>query len=70
MKRLTQARAFIVGSLSDLTFIGGFLWFELSLAQWAGPAVAGMVGGLMLMTLAAWPYVVRIRARTRPSSER
>lgn len=50
-------RAFVTSNPNFLVFLTGFSLFLVSLAQ-VSPAVAGVSGGLILMAVAVWPFLI------------
>jgi len=50
----------LLGQLNAVAFVAGFVTLLVSVAQWSGPT-AGVLGGSVVMAIAAWPYVRRTR---------
>ena len=55
-------KTLILGHLNAGLFAVGFVTFVASVAQWSGPT-AGVLAGLVLMAIAAWPYVKPARKK-------
>jgi len=57
---LSASGRVFLGNPNALVFAIGLGVLCASVAQWSGP-LAGSIAGVILMTVAAWPFVVRAR---------
>jgi hypothetical protein len=55
-----NSKARVAEHLNGLLFLCGFVAVVASVAQWSGP-LAGVLGGGVVMLMAAWPYVRPMR---------
>ena len=52
----------LLANINTATFAVGFAAFCSGIAGWLGGAIAAVVGGGILMLIAAWPYIRAQRA--------
>jgi hypothetical protein len=60
MAILTRTRVFVLQNVNGIAFVLGAAWAYHGLARWS-PAIAETAGGLVLMAIAATPYLRRAR---------
>lgn len=57
---IQRARLLLLQNVNGLAFVLGAAWCYHGLARWS-PAIADAAGGVVLMAIAAWPYLRRAR---------
>jgi len=55
--RLSAVGRLLVANVNALLFLGGFVAFTRGVSAVAGTPVAWMVGGVIVMLVAVWPFL-------------
>jgi hypothetical protein len=58
---LNKVRRLFAGNVAELMFTAGYVALLAGLSAQFGPGWAAIVGGLLLMTIAIYPYLLRLR---------